>query len=91
MSVFWHLVLEGLHGALANALAGMSGFSMGGVHACMATSLYPFPIACTPLLAPRSAAVAYCQGALHRATAWRSLLVSKDEKQQVGTVSRPEG
>lgn len=63
--------------------AGMSGFSMGGVHACMVASLYPFPLACTPLLAPRSAAVAYCQGALTQATDWRSLLQSVDEKERV--------
>lgn len=60
---------------------------MGGVHACMVASLYPFPIACVPLLAPRSAAGAYCQGVLNSATAWRPLLESVDEKQQAWHVS----
>ena len=43
---------------------------MGGVHASMVASLYPGPLALTPLLAPRSAAGAYCSGALYHATAW---------------------
>lgn len=36
----------------------------------MAASLYPGPVALTPLLSPRSAAGAYCSGALYHATAW---------------------
>ena len=57
---------------------------MGGVHASMVASLYPHPIACIPLLAPRSAAVAYCRGALWDATAWKPLTNPTDAKQQVG-------
>jgi len=63
----------------AYAHAGISGFSMGGVHACMVASLYPNPIACVPLLAPRSASVAFCHGALREATAWQPLLAAADE------------
>lgn len=48
--------------------------SMGGVHACMAASLYPGEVACAPLLAPRSAAVAYCDGAMYDSMAWKELL-----------------
>ncbi len=43
---------------------------MGGVHANMVASLYPEAVALTPLLSPRSAAGAYCSGALYHATAW---------------------
>ena len=43
---------------------------MGGVHANMVASLYPGPVALTPLLSPRSAASSYCSGALYHATAW---------------------
>ena len=57
---------------------------MGGVHASMVASLYPHPIACIPLLAPRSAAVSYCKGALWDATAWKPLTNPTDAKQQVG-------
>lgn len=42
----------------------MCGLSMGGVHASMTAGLYPGEVAVTPLLAPRSAAVAYCDGAM---------------------------
>lgn len=56
---------------------------MGGVHACMVTSLYPKPLACVPLLAPRSAAVAFCHGALREATAWQPLLAAADEADKV--------
>ena len=65
------------------ACAGMCGFSMGGVHACMVASLYPGPVACVPLLAPRSAAAAFCHGALREATAWQPLLAVADEAQKV--------
>jgi len=58
----------------------MTGLSMGGVHACMTAAVYPRPVACTPLLAPRSAAAAYCDGALAAAMAWTSLLQAYDEK-----------
>ena len=64
--------------------AGMSGFSMGGVHASMVASLFPYPVACTPLLAPRSASVAFCSGALWDATAWKPLLSPEDQNQRVG-------
>lgn len=64
-------------------IAGMSGFSMGGVHASMVASLFPGPIACTPLLAPRSAAAAFCNGALWDATAWQPLASLEDEKHRV--------
>ena len=50
--------------------AGLCGLSMGGVHANMAAALYPSPVALAPLLSPRSAAGAYCSGALYHATAW---------------------
>jgi len=53
---------------------GVSGLSMGGVHASMVAALYPEPLALAPLLAPRSAAQSYCQGALFHATAWDKLL-----------------
>ncbi len=43
---------------------GLSGLSMGGVHASMAAGLFPGDVAVAPLLAPRSAAVAYCDGAM---------------------------
>ncbi|KAK9820289.1 hypothetical protein WJX72_008631 [[Myrmecia] bisecta] len=58
---------------------GMSGFSMGGVHACMVAGLFPGDLACVPLLAPRSAAVAFCDGALWDATAWKPLTTDEDE------------
>jgi hypothetical protein len=47
---------------------------MGGVHACMTAALYPRDVALAALLAPRSAAVAYCDGALSAAMAWEPLL-----------------
>lgn len=53
---------------------GVSGLSMGGVHAAMVASLYPDPVALSMLLAPRSAASAYCRGALFHATDWDRLL-----------------
>jgi pimeloyl-ACP methyl ester carboxylesterase len=57
---------------------GICGLSMGGVHASMTAGLYPRPLAITPLLTPRSAAVAYCDGALAPLMAWRALLQEKD-------------
>lgn len=66
-----------------SCVAGMCGFSMGGVHASMVASLYPGNIACTPLLAPRSASGAFCHGALRSATSWAPLAAVVDEKQQV--------
>ena len=65
------------------ACAGVCGFSMGGVHASMVASLYPGPVACVPLLAPRSAAAAFCHGALREATAWQPLVAAADEAQKV--------
>ena len=53
---------------------GISGLSMGGVHASMVAALYPEPVALTPLLSPRSAAQSYCQGALFHGTDWDRLL-----------------
>lgn len=53
---------------------GVSGLSMGGVHAAMVASLFPNPVALSMLLAPRSAASAYCRGALFHATDWDRLL-----------------
>lgn len=52
---------------------GIGGLSMGGVHATMVAGLFPAPLALTPLLSPRSAASAYCRGALRHATAWPRL------------------
>ena len=63
--------------------AGMCGFSMGGVHASMVAALYPGDVACTTLLAPRSASGAFCHGALRSATSWAPLAAAVDEKQQV--------
>ena len=67
--------------------AGMCGFSMGGVHASMVASLYPGDVACTPLLAPRSAAGAFCHGALRSATSWAPLAAVVDENQKVSHIS----
>jgi hypothetical protein len=61
----------------------MCGFSMGGVHAGMVAGLCPQALACVPLLAPRSAAVAFCHGALRDATAWQPLLAAADEADKV--------
>lgn len=59
---------------------GVSGLSMGGVHACMVASLCPMDLACSPLLAPRSAAVAFCEGMLQFGIQdWRPLASSTDE------------
>ena len=40
-------------------------------------------LACTPLLAPRSAAIAFCHGALKDATAWQALLGDRDSNNKV--------
>ncbi len=69
----------------------MCGFSMGGVHASMVASLYPGDVACTPLLAPRSASGAFCHGALRSATSWAPLAAVVDEKQQVSTAVQHVG
>ncbi|GBG77924.1 hypothetical protein CBR_g25855 [Chara braunii] len=53
---------------------GVCGLSMGGVHAAMVGSLHPNPIAVTPLLAPHSASVAFCEGVLRYGTAWETLM-----------------
>lgn len=59
---------------------GVCGLSMGGVHSCMVAALYPEGLACSPLLTPRSAAVAFCQGALqHGISNWKELKKSKDQ------------
>ncbi|CAM6093721.1 unnamed protein product [Calypogeia fissa] len=52
---------------------GVCGLSMGGVHAAMVGSLHPTPIAILPLLAPHSAAAAFCEGILQYGTAWEIL------------------
>ena len=75
--------LPGVKVCFACSLAGMCGFSMGGVHASMTAALFPGNVACTPLLAPRSAAVAFCSGALQHATTWRPLTAPADRKQRV--------
>lgn len=75
----------GVNNTVCGACAGTCGFSMGGVHACMAASLYPGPVACVPLLAPRSAAAAFCHGALREATAWQPLVAAADEAQKVSS------
>ncbi|GIL81836.1 hypothetical protein Vretimale_1426 [Volvox reticuliferus] len=69
-----HWLQEEGYGAL-----GMCGLSMGGVHASMTAALFPGDVAVTPLLAPRSAAVAYCDGAMRAAMAWEPLLKEVDE------------
>jgi hypothetical protein len=46
--------------------------------AAMTAGLCPRPLAITPLLAPRSAAVAYCDGALAPLMAWGALLTDRD-------------
>jgi len=53
---------------------------MGGVHASMTAGLYPLPLAVTPLLAPRGAAVAYCDGALAPLMNWTALLTERDRR-----------
>jgi hypothetical protein len=45
----------------------------GGVHAAMTGSLHPKPLAILPLLAPHSAAAAFCEGILQHGTAWEIL------------------
>ncbi len=57
---------------------GVCGLSMGGVHAGMVAGLAPGPLGCAALLAPRSAAAAFCDGALWPATAWRPLTAPSD-------------
>lgn len=69
--------------------AGIAGLSMGGVHACMTAGLYQAPVACTPLLAPRSAAVAYCDGAMHAAMAWDPL--TKELRENDGAIGQVWG
>lgn len=64
---------------------GVSGLSMGGVHACMTAGLCPTPVAATALLAPRSAAVAYCDGAMARAMSWHGL--QADHERHMGIES----
>jgi hypothetical protein len=46
---------------------------MGGVHASMIGGLSHYPVSVTPQLVPRSAAVAFCEGALNRATSFTLL------------------
>ncbi|EFJ51214.1 hypothetical protein VOLCADRAFT_43395, partial [Volvox carteri f. nagariensis] len=78
-----HWLREEGYGAL-----GMCGLSMGGVHASMTAGLFPGDVAVTPLLAPRSAAVAYCDGAMRAAMAWEPLL--KELRAGDRRLDRPE-
>lgn len=48
----------------------------------MVASLFPGDLACAPLLAPCSAATAYCRGALRNATAWKPLAARQDHRQR---------
>eukprot|EP00736_Rhodelphis_marinus_P003611 Rmarinus@m.2083 len=52
---------------------GVTGLSMGGLHAAMTASLSPFPVAATPCLAPHSAAWVFTEGILSRACDWSVL------------------
>ncbi|PRW32523.1 alpha beta- isoform C [Chlorella sorokiniana] len=61
---------------------GMCGLSMGGVHANMVASLYPGPVALTPLLSPRSASGSYCSGALYHATAWTQIVADLQRQEE---------
>ena len=82
-------LLSSPHASALPPFTGISGLSMGGVHACMTAGLYAGDLACTPLLAPRSAAVAYCDGAMHAAMAWDGLSGELDGKNNiVGQVGR---
>lgn len=65
-----------------NFTLGISGISMGGVHATMVASLYPGEIALAPFLAPRSAAAAYCRGALYHATDWKRIMNDSAKKEK---------
>eukprot|EP00197_Chlamydomonas_leiostraca_P007037 CAMPEP_0202860166 /NCGR_PEP_ID=MMETSP1391-20130828/1990_1 /ASSEMBLY_ACC=CAM_ASM_000867 /TAXON_ID=1034604 /ORGANISM="Chlamydomonas leiostraca, Strain SAG 11-49" /LENGTH=577 /DNA_ID=CAMNT_0049539305 /DNA_START=86 /DNA_END=1816 /DNA_ORIENTATION=- len=72
----------------------MAGLSMGGVHACMTAALCPHDVAVAALLAPRSAAVAYVDGALSTAMAWEPLLREADDRdanvlQVIGSNAQP--
>lgn len=81
------------HVGMETAL-GVSGISMGGVHSCMVASLFrEKDIALVPLLAPRSAAAAYCRGALFQATGWNNLLrdVVCREQELVEKIRRDAG
>lgn len=60
----------------------ISGLSMGGVHAAMTAGIYQSDVSCVPLLAPRSAAVAYCDGAMRTAMAWPALDTELDSMQR---------
>ncbi|MEW5305050.1 MAG: hypothetical protein WDW36_007615 [Sanguina aurantia] len=71
-------ISEGLHllhwaSLQGFASLGLCGLSMGGVHACMLAGLCPLDVALAALLTPRSAAVAYCDGAMRNAIAWSAL------------------
>ncbi|KAL2652340.1 hypothetical protein R1flu_020468 [Riccia fluitans] len=61
---------------------GVCGLSMGGVHAAMVGSLHPKPLATVPLLAPHSAAAAFCEGILQYGLAWEALM--RDEAAAAG-------
>ncbi|MEW5310100.1 MAG: hypothetical protein WDW38_001930 [Sanguina aurantia] len=71
-------ISEGLHllhwaSLQGFASLGLCGLSMGGVHSCMVAGLCPLDVALAALLTPRSAAVAYCDGAMRNAIAWSAL------------------
>lgn len=84
LTLGWATIIESLHllywlGEEGCTTKGLCGLSMGGVHACMTAGLYPLDdLAVVPLLAPRSAAVAYIDGAMRPLMAWDALEVNAD-------------
>jgi Alpha/beta hydrolase domain containing 18 len=58
----------------------IAGWSMGGIHACMAASLSRHPVACAAVMPPRSAAVAFCDGTLSEFVDVRSLTSGVDDQ-----------
>jgi Alpha/beta hydrolase domain containing 18 len=57
----------------------IAGWSMGGIHACMAASLSRHPVACAAVMPPRSAAVAFCDGTLSEFVDVRRLTSGVDD------------
>jgi len=52
---------------------GLSGYSMGGQMAALASALLPFPVATAPASAPCTARQAFVEGLLSRVTSWSAL------------------
>jgi len=50
-----------------------SGLSQGGLHAAMAASLYPWPVATVAALSPHSAVPVFTKGALRQSCSWNQL------------------